>query len=103
VVILVSACVAGSALNASALPPDLPNHVRVQYGPGWALVGDAGLVMDPVSAQGIGNGFVQVEWLAAALTAGQGGTRPLAACLADYHRRRGAAMLPMYDFTIRLG
>jgi hypothetical protein len=44
-----------------------------------ALVGDAGLVMDPVSAQGIGNGFVQAEWLAAALTAGLGGTRPLAA------------------------
>jgi hypothetical protein len=50
-----------------------------------------------------GNGFVQAEWLAAALTAGLGGTRPLAACLADYQRRRDAAMLPMYDFTIRLG
>jgi 2-polyprenyl-6-methoxyphenol hydroxylase-like FAD-dependent oxidoreductase len=83
--------------------PDLPNHVRVPCGPGWALVGDAGLVMDPVSAQGIGNGFVQAEWLAAALTAGLGGTRPLAACLADYQRRRDAAMLPMYDFTLRLG
>jgi hypothetical protein len=39
----------------------------------------------------------------AALTAGLGGTRPLAACLADYQRRRDAAMLPMYDFTLRLG
>lgn len=64
-----------------------------------ALVGDAGLVMDPVSAQGIGNGFVQAEWLAAALTAGLGGTRPLAARLADYQRLRDRAILPMYDFT----
>jgi 2-polyprenyl-6-methoxyphenol hydroxylase-like FAD-dependent oxidoreductase len=82
--------------------PDLPNHVRVPYGPGWALVGDAGLVMDPVSAQGIGNAFQQAEWLAAALIAGLGGARPLAACLADYQQRRDAATLPMYDFTIRL-
>jgi flavin-dependent dehydrogenase len=68
----------GQRVERIRTTPDLPNHVRVPYGPGWALVGDAGLVMDPVSAQGIGNGFVQAEWLAAALTAGLGGTRPLA-------------------------
>ena len=93
----------GQRVERIRTTPDLPNHVRVPYGPGWALVGDAGLVMDPVSAQGIGNGFMQAEWLAAALTAGLGCTRPLAACLADYQRRRDAAMLPMYDFTVRLG
>ena len=32
---------------------DLPNRFRVPYGPGWALVGDAGLVMDPITGQGI--------------------------------------------------
>jgi len=93
----------GQRVERIRTTPDLPNHVRVPHGPGWTLVGDAGLVMDPVSAQGIGHGFVQAEWLAAALTAGLGGARPLAACLADYQRRRDAAMLPMYDFTLRLG
>jgi flavin-dependent dehydrogenase len=92
----------GQRVERIRTTPDLPNHLRVPYGPGWALVGDAGLVMDPVSAQGIGNAFVQAEWLAAASAAGLGGTRRLAECLADYQRRRDAAMLPMYDFTIRL-
>jgi hypothetical protein len=35
--------------------PDLPNFFRKPYGPGWALVGDAGLVMDPITGQGIGD------------------------------------------------
>jgi flavin-dependent dehydrogenase len=92
----------GQRVERIRTTPDLPNHVRVPCGPGWALVGDAGLVMDPVSAQGIGNAFVQAEWLAAALTTGLGGGAPLAGCLTDYQRRRDAAMLPMYDFTLRL-
>src|SRR5215470_13182521 len=33
--------------------PDLPNVFRKPYGPGWALVGDAALVMDPITGQGI--------------------------------------------------
>ena len=33
--------------------PDLPSYLRQPYGPGWALVGDAGLLMDPVTGQGI--------------------------------------------------
>src|SRR5262249_5696904 len=38
---------------------DLPNFFRKPYGPGWALVGDAGLVMDPITGQGIGHAFRQ--------------------------------------------
>jgi len=82
--------------------PDLPNTFRVPYGPGWALVGDAGLVMDPITAQGIGNALCQAEMLAESITAGLGGTRPLHAALAAYQRRRDAALGPMYDFTTDL-
>ncbi len=42
--------------------PDLPNGLRVPYGRGWALVGDAGLVMDPITGQGIGQGDCVVGW-----------------------------------------
>jgi flavin-dependent dehydrogenase len=31
---------------------DLPNHFRQSFGPGWALVGDAGFHKDPILAQG---------------------------------------------------
>ena len=40
------------------------------YGPGWALVGDAGLVMDPVTGQGIADAFRDAELLADAVAAG---------------------------------
>ena len=32
---------------------NIPGYMRVPYGDGWALVGDAGMVMDPWSGQGI--------------------------------------------------
>jgi 2-polyprenyl-6-methoxyphenol hydroxylase-like FAD-dependent oxidoreductase len=33
--------------------PDQPNAFRASHGPGWALVGDAGVVMDSISAQAL--------------------------------------------------
>jgi 2-polyprenyl-6-methoxyphenol hydroxylase-like FAD-dependent oxidoreductase len=82
--------------------PHLPNAFRVPHGPGWALVGDAGLVMDPVTAQGISNAFRDAELLADAVhTALAAGRRP-DDDLAGYHRRRDAAAGPMYDFTVAL-
>jgi 2-polyprenyl-6-methoxyphenol hydroxylase-like FAD-dependent oxidoreductase len=73
--------------------------VRRPYGPGWALVGDAGLVMDPITGQGIGDALRDAELLAEAVSAGLGGRRPLEAALAGYERARDRAVLPMYEFT----
>src|SRR5258706_4410935 len=36
---------------------DLPNFFRKPYGPGWALVGDAGYHKDPYTGQGITDAF----------------------------------------------
>ena len=47
--------------------PDLPNFFRKPYGPGWALVGDAGYHKDPITAQGISDAFRDAEAMAAAL------------------------------------
>lgn len=93
---------AGERAERFRATPDLPNTFRVPHGPGCALVGDAGLVMDPITAQGIGNALHEAELLAEALAAGLGGGRPLHAALADYQRRRDAALAPMYDFTTAL-
>src|SRR5260370_2739953 len=57
--------------------PDQPNTFRASHGPGWALVGDAGVVMDSISAQGITNALRDAELLAEAIAAGLGGSRPL--------------------------
>jgi flavin-dependent dehydrogenase len=81
---------------------DVPNFFRKPYGPGWALVGDAGYHKDPVTAQGITDAFRDAEWLVEAIDAGFSGRRLLAEALADYQRRRDAAVLPMYEYTCQL-
>ncbi|MGH9379370.1 MAG: hypothetical protein ACRD2Z_01965 [Thermoanaerobaculia bacterium] len=55
---------------------DLSNFFRQPYGPGWALVGDAGYHKDPITAQGISDAFHDVEALAGALDAALSGRRP---------------------------
>ena len=82
--------------------PDTPNVVRQPYGPGWALVGDAGLVMDPGTGQGIGHALRDAESLSAAVIAGLTGQSPLETALAAHHARRDKAVLPMYKFTLGL-
>ena len=81
---------------------DLPFYYRKPYGPGWALVGDAGYHKDPITAQGITDAFRDAELLAAALATGFGGTRPLDVALADYERARNEETRPMYELTYEL-
>jgi 2-polyprenyl-6-methoxyphenol hydroxylase-like FAD-dependent oxidoreductase len=52
---------------------DLDTGFRAPFGPGWALVGDAGHRTDPIVGRGLGEGLVQAELLARALDAGPGG------------------------------
>jgi flavin-dependent dehydrogenase len=47
--------------------PGIPGFLRQAWGPGWALVGDAGYFKDPVSAHGITDAFIGAELLADAL------------------------------------
>jgi 2-polyprenyl-6-methoxyphenol hydroxylase-like FAD-dependent oxidoreductase len=80
---------------------DLPARIHRPYGPGWALAGDAGLVMDPITGQGIGNALRDADALSAAIVAGLGGPDGRKA-MAGYHRRRDAERRPMYDLTAGL-
>jgi 2-polyprenyl-6-methoxyphenol hydroxylase-like FAD-dependent oxidoreductase len=82
--------------------PDLPSYFRKPYGPGWALVGDAGLLLDPITGQGISDAFRDAELLADAVVTGLSGDRSLAKTLAGYQRARDRAARPMSDFTARL-
>jgi hypothetical protein len=49
---------------------DLPNVARSSHGPGWALAGDAGLVMDPITGLGIGHALRDAELLSTAILQG---------------------------------
>jgi 2-polyprenyl-6-methoxyphenol hydroxylase-like FAD-dependent oxidoreductase len=80
----------------------VPNYFRKPWGPGWALVGDAGYDKDPITAQGISDAFIDAETLSAALDDGFSGRRPLDSALAEYQTSRDLRVKPMYDFTCQL-
>src|SRR5215831_12525132 len=92
----------GSREERLRTTPDQPNTFRCSHGPGWALAGDAGVVMDSVSAQGMTNALRDAGYLSDAVAAGLGGSRPLAGALRDHQRRRDRAIRGMYDFTVGL-
>lgn len=46
-----------------------PGFLRRAWGPGWALVGDAGYFKDPVSAHGITDALIGAELVADAIAA----------------------------------
>lgn len=75
------------------------NYFRTPHGPGWALVGDAGLALDPVTAQGISDAFRDAELLSDAATAGLDSGGKLDTALRRYERQRNQAAKPMYDLT----
>lgn len=79
-----------------------PNYFRKPYGPGWVLVGDAGYIKDPITAQGINDAFRDAEQCAVALDHVFTGARTFDAAMADYQARRDEHVLPMYEFTCQL-
>jgi hypothetical protein len=79
---------------------DLPNLVRAGHGPGWALAGDAGLVMDPITGLGIGHALRDAELLSAAVLNGLGGTRNLPGALTRYEKQRNRETKPAFNWTL---
>jgi 2-polyprenyl-6-methoxyphenol hydroxylase-like FAD-dependent oxidoreductase len=81
---------------------ELPFWYRKPFGPGWALVGDAGYHKDPITAQGITDAFRDAELLADALDSGFTGEQELPEALAAYERARNGETRPMYELTHEL-
>ena len=80
----------------------VPNYFRKPYGPGWALVGDAGYNKDFITSQGIMDAFHDAELCVDALDKSFSGARPFLDAMAEYHRMRDARVKPMYEFTCQL-
>ena len=66
----------------------LPNFVRQAHGPGWALVGDAGVHKDPFMALGVCDALRDAELLADCIDD-----------LPEYERRRNEATLQDFDLN----
>lgn len=78
------------------------NQRRIPWGPGWALVGDAGYHRDPITGQGIADAFVSAQLLADAVLDGLGGGSTLEDALARYQARRDDLTAELYDVTCEL-
>jgi 2-polyprenyl-6-methoxyphenol hydroxylase-like FAD-dependent oxidoreductase len=77
----------------------VPNFFRKPFGPGWALVGDAGYNKDPITAQGIADAFRDAELCATALHEAFSGVCSFEVAMARYQSTRDQQVLPMYEFT----
>lgn len=80
----------------------VPNYFRKPYGPGWALVGDAGYNRDFITGQGIMDAFLDAELCVAALDKALSGAQPFDAAMSAYQRTRDARVKAMYEFTCHL-
>jgi 2-polyprenyl-6-methoxyphenol hydroxylase-like FAD-dependent oxidoreductase len=72
-----------------------PAHLRRPYGPGWALVGDAGCWKDPLSTHGMTAALRDADLLAAAVLAAPGPGPARTAALRHYAAERDRLSLPM--------
>lgn len=80
----------------------VPNYFRKPFGPGWALVGDAGYNKDFITAQGILDAFRDAELCATALHESFSGARSFEDAMGGYQRIRDAQVAAMYEFTCQL-
>ena len=78
------------------------NYFRKPYGPGWALVGDAGYNKDFITAHGIQDAFRDAELCITALDETFSDARDFDVAMGGYQAARDAQVLPMYEFTCQL-
>ncbi|MEQ4207012.1 NAD(P)/FAD-dependent oxidoreductase [Actinopolymorpha sp. B9G3] len=80
----------------------LPNFFRRPFGPGWALVGDAGYNKDFITAQGISDAFRDAELCVSAIAEAFSGVCSFEVAMVRYQSARDQRALPMYEFTTQL-
>jgi flavin-dependent dehydrogenase len=91
-----------ATLETRVVGMPVPNYFRKPFGPGWALVGDAGYNKDYITAQGISDAFRSAELCSTALDEAFSGARSFTDAMADYQSARDVHALPMFEFTTQL-
>ena len=79
--------------------PGMPGYLRKPWGPGWALVGDAGSFRDPISAHGISDALRDAELLARAVPALLADPSNGGLALATYEEARDTVARPLAEIT----
>ena len=76
-----------------------PGYLRRSWGPGWALVGDAGSWKDPISTHGLTDALRDAELLAQAILASAAGGLTESEALAGYQAKRDRLTMPLLTAT----
>jgi flavin-dependent dehydrogenase len=79
--------------------PAVPGFLRRCYGPGWALVGDAGYYKDPITTHGMTDALRDAELLADAILASNSGGLPPGIALARYQATRDRLSSDLFAAT----
>jgi flavin-dependent dehydrogenase len=94
------------AAQLAAMPPapvrtfsGLRGYARRSWGPGWALVGDAGYYKDPLSAHGLTDALRDAELLARAIIAVIVDGSDEREVLADYQATRDTLSRTLFEVT----
>jgi len=77
----------------------VPSFFRKPFGPGWALVGDAGYNKDFITAQGITDAFRDAQACADALHESFTGARSFDEGMAAWRSARDEQVLGIFEFT----
>jgi 2-polyprenyl-6-methoxyphenol hydroxylase-like FAD-dependent oxidoreductase len=77
----------------------VPGFFRKPFGPGWALVGDAGYNKDFITAQGISDAFRSAELCTDAIDDAFAGRSTFDAAMTRYQTSRDEKAMPTYEFT----
>lgn len=77
-------------------------YLRVPHGPGWVLLGDAGHMKDPCSAQGITDAFIDVDECTSLIDEGLRGEINLDEGLEAWHIARDARLIPFHDMSLKM-
>jgi 2-polyprenyl-6-methoxyphenol hydroxylase-like FAD-dependent oxidoreductase len=93
---LASASAVGSVRHVRGLQP---GFLRTAAGNGWALVGDAGHWLDPMSTHGMTAALRDAELLARAVVSSGGARADRRLALAEYQAERDRLSLPMMGVT----
>jgi flavin-dependent dehydrogenase len=80
----------------------MANFSRQSFGPGWALVGDAGYHKDAVTAQGISDAFRDAEALASSIDDAFTGRCSWDDALRSYQTTRDEETQAMFELTCQL-
>lgn len=91
--VLGSAVDQATPISAIRSFPGTPGQFRKPFGPGWALVGDAGYFKDPYAGHGISDAFRDAELLTTAILTGD---------FATYEARRDELSMPLFHALERI-